>query len=610
MKNPLKRTPKPDHIESVTKKHQLSLKALVVTFITLLVLASATLTALILFFSNRLYPGIYISEVNLTGLTPDQAKTRLNDTLSQRANQTLTFLYQNQQFQINLRDSITSLNTDEILSQAMDYGHSRLYYQPIRLYLNPQFGKTYSSNLKIIQKSINQSPLESQILVDSDNITVTPSQTGQILDQTELENRLTQYLNTGHLDSRLLPLKTAYPHLSYQSALAIKNILDQVKLTPLKLTFANQSWTLDLSTLINILDLQNSQSDLANTSVFDVPVTIQSVDVGSRSTFDPHLSFNKDKLDQFFIPIAKSIDRQVQEPLFNFDGKRVTQFQPPTSGQKLDLTQSKSLLIQALAATDFKPITLPVDITEPKNKLTNELGIKELIGQGISNFAHSIPNRIYNLSLAASRINGVLIPPGETFSFVRTVGDISAASGYKQAYIIKEGRTILDDGGGVCQVSTTLFRAALNAGVPIPDRTAHAYRVQYYEQGFPPGLDATVFSPSVDFKFRNDTPANILIQSHVEGLSLYVYLYGTSDSRQSKISKPVILSQTPPLPEIRQDDPTLPKGTVKQVDFPAWGANVVFTRTVTRGGQTLINETYRSNYRPWQAVFLIGTKEG
>jgi len=231
------------------------------------------------------------------------------------------------------------------------------------------------------------------------------------------------------------------------------------------------------------------------------------------------------------------------------------------------------------------------------------------LGRGISNFAGSIPNRIYNIGLTASKINGVLVPPDEIFSFNQTVGDITAATGFKQAYVIKEGRTVLDDGGGVCQDSTTLFRAVLNAGLPVVKRTAHAYRVSYYEQGFPPGLDATVFYPSVDFQFKNDTPASILIQAYTSGLTLYIDLYGTSDGREVSLTRPVITNQTPPPPELRQDDPSLPKGTVKQVDWGAWGATVTFKRTVTRAGQTLLNETWRSNFKPWQAVYLVGTME-
>ena len=153
----------------------------------------------------------------------------------------------------------------------------------------------------------------------------------------------------------------------------------------------------------------------------------------------------------------------------------------------------------------------------------------------------------------------MLIPPGDIFSFNQTGGDITAATGYKQAYVIKEGRTVLDDGGGVCQDSTTLFRAVLNAGLPVVKRTAHAYRVGYYEQGFPPGLDATVFYPSVDFQFKNDTKHHILLQAYVSGISLTVDLYGTSDGRVTTLTTPVVGEQTPPPPELRKDDPTLPK---------------------------------------------------
>ena len=239
------------------------------------------------------------------------------------------------------------------------------------------------------------------------------------------------------------------------------------------------------------------------------------------------------------------------------------------------------------------------------------MGIKELIGVGTSLFQHSIESRIYNVNLAASRINGILVAPGEVFSFAKAVGDVSSLTGYKQAYIIENGKTVLGDGGGVCQVSTTLFRAALNSGLPIAERHPHAYRVQYYEQDSPPGIDATVYVPSIDLKFKNDTEHHILIQSIVDlnELRLTFMIYGTNDGRISEIGTPVITSQSPAPEPKYQDDPTLPKGVVKQVDFAAAGANVYFTRTVTKDGEVIISDKFSSNYRPWQAVYLRGTKE-
>jgi vancomycin resistance protein YoaR len=243
--------------------------------------------------------------------------------------------------------------------------------------------------------------------------------------------------------------------------------------------------------------------------------------------------------------------------------------------------------------------------------MTNSFGVNEQIGRGYSIFSGSIPGRIHNVALAASRFNGVLIAPNEIFSFNKTLGDVSAATGYQSAYIIKEGRTVLGDGGGVCQVSTTLFRAALDAGLPVIERHAHAYRVHYYEEGgYKAGLDATVFDPSADFVIKNNTPAYILIQTKTDtdNLTLEFLLYGKYDGRKSQISNHIVYGITPPPPDVYQDDPTLNAGVVKQVDWAAWGAKASFDYKVTRGVEILENTSFYSNYRPWQAVYLKGTK--
>jgi vancomycin resistance protein YoaR len=208
-------------------------------------------------------------------------------------------------------------------------------------------------------------------------------------------------------------------------------------------------------------------------------------------------------------------------------------------------------------------------------------------------------------------MNGVLIPPNEEFSFDKALGDVSAYTGYQQAYVIQNGKTVLGDGGGVCQVSTTFFRALLNAGLPITERHAHDYRVGYYEEDSPPGIDATVYVPSVDLKFKNDTGHWILVQSIVDPntLRLTFNLYGTRDGRTVTMTKPVVTNETPPPPTLYTDDPTLPKGELKQVDFSAWGAHISFNRTVTKNNKIILTDTFVTDYRPWQAAYLRGTKE-
>jgi vancomycin resistance protein YoaR len=333
----------------------------------------------------------------------------------------------------------------------------------------------------------------------------------------------------------------------------------------------------------------------------------------------PAYHYKEDKLNKLLSPIQKQIDVKPVDALFNFEDGRVKTFKLSSDGKTVAMDELKQEIIRNLSSTNTTPVAqkitieIPVKITKPKitTEKINNMGIKELIGQGTSLFYHSIPNRIYNLTLASSKLNGVLIAPGETFSTTKTIGDISAATGYKQAYVIASGKTVLGDGGGVCQVSTTLFRAALNAGLPIVERNPHAYRVSYYEEDSGPGIDAAIYYPTVDLKFKNDTGHYILIQTYVDPVNqqLTYNLYGTSDNRQTVISQPVILSQSPAPEALYQDDPTLPKGEVKQVDFAASGASVYFTRTVTRDGKQIISDKFVSNYRPWQAIYLRGTKE-
>lgn len=296
--------------------------------------------------------------------------------------------------------------------------------------------------------------------------------------------------------------------------------------------------------------------------------------------------------------------------------KRVKTFEPSKDGIRVIQDELTDKIINNLEAgenTQNKEIVIDIPATTSNPTVqtgdVNNLGIKELIGKGTSIFRGSIPSRVFNVNLAATRISGTLVAPGEIFSFNASVGDISELSGYQKAYIIQNGKTILGDGGGVCQVSTTLFRAAMDAGLPITDRSPHAYRVYYYEQDAPPGFDATVYSPTVDFKFKNDTPGYILIQAYPNprNFALTFEIYGTKDGRTSEIGKPVITSTTPPPDDTYQDDPTLPIGTVKQTEHRALGTNLYFIYKVTRNGQTTFQKTFYSNYRPWGNVFLKGT---
>lgn len=301
------------------------------------------------------------------------------------------------------------------------------------------------------------------------------------------------------------------------------------------------------------------------------------------------------------------------------DGQTLTTFVPEKPGRQLNENTLKYDLIRALdsqISTSSEDITksqllLPLETLEPTVRLRdlNSLGVSELIGAGDSTFYHSIPNRVFNVALTSERVHASLVQPGDEFSFSQVVGDISSKSGYKTAYVIRNGRTELGDGGGVCQVSTTVFRAALNAGLPITAWKAHSYRVGYYEQNSQPGFDATIYSPSVDLRFKNDTKYPIVLASFVDTkeLTLRIELWGTSDGRKSELSDYKIYNQRPAPAAVRIPDPSLPSGTVKQIDWAAPGATTKFHYRVTNTDGTIRTERdFVSVFRPWQAIYLYG----
>lgn len=577
--------------------------------ILLLILIS---TAYQLFLADKFYPFTYVGDANVSFLTKGQAIKSVQSKFQSRARQKLDFNFAQGSYSIDLATSSAALDYSS-LDSAFTISRSGNWRNQLKKQLqsllfsaviSPEIDLSLDKQLNAVSQAADKAPSNAELIFDetpasstqrdeptqegiaSAHIQIKEAVNGLAVDQNQIKQQAVNFLLTGKYQPNL-PLKITSPQVSTTRVAKAKEVLEYSMTHPLKLVFGTSSWILDTKQLLTLIDLETNQNTL----------------------------LNKDRTYIYLKNIAGEIDQNVQEGLFDFNPatKRVIAFKPSQEGRRLNRDKAYQIVVDSLASQGetLEPITLPVETVKPKIATSdvNHLGIKELLGRGISNFAGSITNRIFNIELTAAKINGVLIPPGEIFSFNQTVGDISAATGFKQAYVIKEGRTVLDDGGGVCQVSTTLFRAVLNSGLPVVKRTAHAYRVSYYEQGFPPGLDATVFQPAVDFQFKNDTARHILLQAYTSGATLYVDLYGAADGRGVSLTQPVVTNQTPPPPDLKQDDPTLPKDTVKQVDWPAWGATVTFKRIVTRGGETFIEESWKSVYKPWQAVYLVGTKE-
>ena len=265
-------------------------------------------------------------------------------------------------------------------------------------------------------------------------------------------------------------------------------------------------------------------------------------------------------------------------------------------------------------------IPLEFDKNEPavKNEPSGEqLGIRELIHSEVSYFYGSSKERVQNIQTAASRFHGLLVAPGENFSMAKAMGEISLDNGYAEALIIYNGQTIQGVGGGVCQVSTTLFRTAFFSGFPITERHPHAYRVKYYEKVYGnhinsrlAGLDATVYVPLVDLKFHNDTPYWLLMETYVspQNSTLTWKFYSTKDGRQVQIGyqadQPTWLSRPS---RFTGRISSLRKGEIKQVDWEAQGADVEVTRMVRNNDNSIrFQDVISTHYEPWRAVYEYG----
>lgn len=325
---------------------------------------------------------------------------------------------------------------------------------------------------------------------------------------------------------------------------------------------------------------------------------------------NPVLTVNQTKIQAFAKALAETLNEEAIDARVAFQNGAVVITQESRDGHTLDEPATVRLLTQAVEE-GLHELTLPVTMKPPEvsSATLQTLGLKELIGRATTSYTGSPDNRRHNIANGTRFLAGKLVKPASEFSVVAALGAVDGTTGYLPELVIKENRTTPEYGGGLCQVSTTLFRAALDAGLKITERRNHSYRVSYYERGVGPGLDATIYLPSPDLKFLNDTPGWILIQGSVNTTKSEVTfeLYGTKDGRRSVVSKPQVSEITDPPEPIYVETHELPQGEVKQIEKPHQGAKTVVSYQVYRGDELLFEQTFRSTYKAWAARYLVGT---
>jgi len=329
--------------------------------------------------------------------------------------------------------------------------------------------------------------------------------------------------------------------------------------------------------------------------------------IAVRKNASATLQVSQEALTAYLRTLEPRVNVVAKNAKFTFKDGVVTQIQGGSTGTVLNVSQAAAAIARAIESGETS-VQLPMEEVDPEataDTIAN-LGIKELVAVGKTNFAGSPTNRRHNIAVGANLLNGLLIKPGDELSLVKAIGPVDATLGYRQELVIKGNRTIPEFGGGLCQVATTLFRAVMNAGLPVVERQNHSYRVSYYEP--PVGMDATIYEPKPDFRFRNDYGTYLLLQTRIEGDDLIFEFWGTKDSRVATMSTPRVYNIVAPPAPLTIESTDIPVGTTKCIERAHNGSDAEFTYSVAKDGKT-VDTLFKSHYRPWRQICLVGVEK-
>ncbi len=317
--------------------------------------------------------------------------------------------------------------------------------------------------------------------------------------------------------------------------------------------------------------------------------------------------------------VDSALRQDPEDAKFSVDENgKVKEFQASRVGVGLNVQMTYESLDASFTQRVTNATSTPVEVilTEIKPNIAtgevNDLGIKEILGVGISNFSGSPSNRVKNIRNAVNKLNGLLIKPGDEFSAIKYTQPYTLEGGYFPEKVIKGDELKAEIGGGLCQVGTTLFRMAMNSGLEITERRNHSLVVSYYNDlsnGLP-GTDATIYDPAPDFRFKNDTNNYILIQTAMNDKTgeLKFTIWGTNDGRKGSYSKPVVHKWIPTGPARITETTSLAPGE-KQCQNAFRGAQTSFTYTRVMPDGAKQETVFDSYYRPLPQICLVGVEK-
>lgn len=571
------------------------------------ILVAVCLGALVAYqraYAEVIFPGVTIGSRPVGGLTAAAALEQLKQVDQQLHNAGVIFSYQDRTISVtpvvisvgdpDLAKELLAFDWQRTVEAALAVGRGGSWPQnswqqlrvriagyrvPVSYYLNRE---ELLATLRTNFSEFEQPPENARLVIEGDQFRVEPERAGRLFNYDQAISRLEASIEELEFTPITLTLEPVEPTIKQENTGSAVNSLERILARPaLTVTADGARWQVSRDELISWLEFQTVGNELL-------------------------IGLNKEKVLAFFEPIAAAVNVEGKDAKFQLEGERVVAFQASQDGKALNVEKSYELLNQYAVAGDADELALVVEVAPAQVETAdvNNLGIKELLGRGTSNFKGSPKNRRHNIGVGVQTLNGILIKPNEEFSLLKALGPIDAAHGYLPELVIKGDRTIPEYGGGLCQIGTTTFRATLAAGLPITQRRNHSYRVGYYEP--PVGMDATIYDPAPDFRFINDTGHYILFVARTENDQVIFEFYGTRDGRVASTTEPVVYNIVRPGEPRYIETDSLAPGEKKKVESAHNGASASFTYTVTYPDGTVKEQVFNSQYVAWKETWLVG----
>ncbi|MDP3971151.1 MAG: VanW family protein [bacterium] len=557
-------------------------------------------------YQDKIYPGVTLNNEDMSGKTYSDITSEINTYKASLDNTGLNFSYEEKEYSIKPQTKdeesgdimyLVNINTDETAQAIYGIGRSDDEQTNLKNKVSALFGgydvtPNYSVDKETLIALLSnefsefEQPDENAKLSFSENgeIQISDHKDGYTFDWESYLDEVESNLNSFEPVNIKLELTANPAPITTETAENMRTEIEAISdLSPITLTYEDQTFEIESEEF-------NSWLMLTENGV----------------------SFDEELVDSSLDTIAGKIDIPVKEGRFSLDivndVVELTQFEEGADGLEVNIEKTITEVNASILDNKQSKSELIVEVTTPRVTPgnLNELGVKEILGTGTTSFAGSPYNRIGNIQKGADLLNGLLIAPGETFSLMKLLSPVDIAHGWLSELVIKGDKLEKEAGGGLCQIGTTVFRATMMSGLEVVERRNHSWAVSYYNYNGKAGVDATIYEPSPDYKFKNDTENYILIRSRIEGSDIYFEFWGTSDGRKGSFTEPTNYGYVYPGPTEEIVDPSLPPGARNCPTHAFTGVSASFDYIIERPDGSIDTTNYTSVYKSRSAVCMVG----